>query len=134
MAPSIAAPLPSDRSFGFTFTTVFALLSAWMAWKSNTHFVVPLAASVLLLLASLTVPRVLHPLNVAWMRLAVLLNRVVSPVVMGVIYFAFLTPIAVAMRLRGRDELRRQFDPGLSTYWIKRDPPGPAGSTFPRQF
>jgi len=134
MAPSSTAPLPSDRSFGFTFTTVFALVGAWMAWKSSTHFVFPLVASALFLLVSLTVPRVLHPLNVAWMRLAVVLNRIVSPVVMGVIYFGLLTPIAAAMRLRGRDALHRRFDAKLDTYWIKRDPPGPAGSSFPQQF
>jgi len=128
------APLPSDRSFGFTFAGVFALVGASMLWRSREHFVVPLAVSALFLLASVAVPRVLHPLNVAWMRLAAQLNRVISPVVMGVIYFAVLTPIAVAMRLRGRDELRRKFDPGLSSYWIERSPPGPDGSTFPHQF
>jgi hypothetical protein len=77
---------------------------------------------------------VLHPLNVAWMRLAALLNRVVSPIVMGVMYFGVLTPVAAAMRLRGRDALHRKFEPGLASYWIERDPPGPDGSSFPRQF
>lgn len=127
-------PLPSDRSFGFTFTAVFVLVGGWMAWKSNPHFSVPLMLAALFLLASLTFPRVLHPLNVAWMRLAQVLNLVVSPVVMGVIYFGVLTPVATVMRLRGRDVLRRQLAPGLASYWLTRDPPGPTGSSFPRQF
>jgi hypothetical protein len=134
MEKSSAAPLPTDRSFGFTFTAVFALVGAWMAWKSSANFLIPLAASGLFLLTSLVVPRVLHPLNVAWMRLAFWLNRVVSPVVMGVIYFGVFTPIAMVMRLRGRDALHRRFDQGLSSYWIRRDPPGPDGASFPRQF
>jgi hypothetical protein len=134
MASSSTVPLPSDRSFGFTFATVGALLGAWMVWKSSAHFIIPLIASALFLLASLTAPRVLHPLNVAWMRLAAVLNRVVSPVVMGVMYFGFLTPIAAAMRLRGRDALNRSFDAKLETYWVKRDPPGPPGSSFSQQF
>lgn len=134
MAASSTAPLPSDRSFGLTFTAVLALIGAWMAWKSSTYFAVPLIGSAMFLLASLAFPGALHPLNVAWMRLAALLNRIVSPVVMGVIYFGLLTPIAAAMRLRGRDVLRRRFDPELDSYWIKRDPPGPDGSSFPHQF
>lgn len=134
MASSNTVPLPSDRSFAFTFATVGALIGAWMAWKSSAHFIYPLVASALFLLAGLTVPRALHPLNVAWMRLAAVLNRVVSPVVMGVMYFGVLTPIAAVMRLRGRDALNRRFDAKLDTYWVKRDPPGPSGSSFSQQF
>ena len=134
MVSGISGPLPSNRSFGLTFTVVFALLGAWMAYRSSPHFFVPLVASGLFLVATLAIPGALHPLNVAWMRLAVVLNRIVSPVVMGVIYFGVLTPVAAFMRLRGRDILHRRFDAGRASYWIKRDPPGPDGSTFPRQF
>jgi len=134
MTPGNTATLPSDRSFGLTFTVVFALLGGWMAYKSSPHFYVPLVASGLFLVATLAFPGALHPLNVAWMRLAVVLNRIVSPVVMGVIYFGVLTPVATFMRLRGRDILHRRFDAGRASYWIKRDPPGPDGSSFPRQF
>ena len=127
-------PLPSDRSFGFTFAAAFGLVGAWMLWRSNEYFVAAMAIAATFLVVALALSRLLHPLNFAWMRLAALLNRIVSPIVMGAIYFVVLTPVAVAMRLRGRDELRRRFESGLSTYWIKRDPPGPDGSTFPRQF
>jgi len=134
MAPSSNAPLPSDRSFCLTFAAVFALISAWMLFRSRAHFGIPLGASAFFLAAAFAFPGALHPLNAAWMRLAVVMNRIVSPVVMGVIYFGFLTPIAAAMRLRGRDALHRRFDAKLDSYWIKRDPPGPAGSSFPQQF
>ena len=134
MTTPLNPPLPSDRSFCLTFAAVFALIGAWMLFKSKAHFGVPLGVSVFFLLAAFTFPGVLHPLNVAWMRLAVVLNRIVSPVVMGVIYFGLLTPIAMAMRMRGRDALHRRFDAKLGSYWIRRDPPGPAGSSFPQQF
>ena len=134
MTTSINVPLPSDRSFCLTFAAVFALIGAWMLFKSNAHLEVPLGASTFFLLAAFAFPGALHPLNVAWMRLASVMNRIVSPVVMGVIYFGLFTPIAVAMRLRGRDALHRRFDAKLDSYWIKRDPPGPAGSSFPQQF
>jgi len=134
MTTSINVPLPSDRSFCLTFAAVFALIGAWMLFKSNAHLEVPLGASAFFLLAAFAFPGAIHPLNVAWMRLASVMNRIVSPVVMGVIYFGLFTPIAVAMRLRGRDALHRRFDAKLDSYWIKRDPPGPAGSSFPQQF
>lgn len=134
MNQSTDLPVPSDRSFGLTFTVVLALAGAWMLWTGRAHFAVPFAGSLAFLAASLLFPRVLHPLNVAWMRLGLLLNRIVSPVVMGIMFFGVLTPVAVLMRLRGRDELRRRFDPALQSYWIDRDPPGPEGSSFPRQY
>jgi hypothetical protein len=127
-------PLPSDRSFGLTFAMVFAVLGAWMLWKASIHSAVTLGTAGAFLLAALAFPRFLHPLNVAWMWLGNLLNRVVSPIVMGVIFFGLLSPLAAMMRLRGRDVLQRSFDPARGSYWIKRDPPGPDGSSFPRQF
>lgn len=126
--------LPSDRSFGLTFTVVFTLVGGWMLWKANPYAFAALGAAAAFLLAALLSPRILHPLNVAWMRLGYLLNRVVSPIVMGVIFFGLLSPIAAVMRLRGRDVLQRRFDRARSSYWIAREPPGPDGSTFPRQF
>jgi hypothetical protein len=66
MTQASTEPLPRDRSFGLTFTAVFALVGAWMAWKGRSYFAVPLCASGFFLLASVAFPRVLHPLNVAW--------------------------------------------------------------------
>jgi hypothetical protein len=126
--------LPSDRSFGVTFAVVFALAGAWMLWRSRPYAVPALGISALFLVLALALPRVLHPLNVVWMRLGHLLNRIVSPVVMGVIFFGLVTPIAAFMRLRGRDVLRRRIDAACGSYWIDREPPGPDASSFPRQF
>jgi hypothetical protein len=126
--------LPSDRSFGFTFTVVFALIGGWLLWKGRDYALVSFGLAAAFLLAALAFPKALHPLNVAWMHLGHLLNKVVSPVVMGVIFFALITPIAAVMRLRGRDVLRRRYEPAGRSYWIERNPPGPDGSTFPQQF
>ena len=134
MARESQIPLPTDRSFGITFAVAFAVIGAWMLWKGSALRNVAVALSAFFLLAAFLFPKVLHPLNVAWMYFGHLLNRVVGPIVMGVIFFGLLTPIAAAMRLRGRNVLQRGFDPARGTYWIKRDPPGPDGSSFPRQF
>jgi hypothetical protein len=68
------------------------------------------------------------------MYLGLALNRVVSPLVMGVVFFAVFTPVALVLRAKGRDALRRGFERNLATYWIDRIPPGPDGKTLPRQF
>jgi predicted membrane metal-binding protein len=128
------APLPRDRSFGLTFAIILGIVGAWMLWKASRYAPAVLAVAGAFLLLGLAIPRVLHPLNVAWMWLGGLLNRIVSPIVMGAIFFGLLTPLAAVLRLRGRDVLQRRFDSARATYWIRRDPPGPDGSSFPRQF
>ncbi|MEX0733337.1 MAG: SxtJ family membrane protein [Steroidobacteraceae bacterium] len=134
MARQTQIPLPTDRSFGITFAVVFALVGAWLLWKESEYSTAALIVAAIFLLAAFAFPKVLRPLNVAWMHLGLLLNRVVSPIVMGVIFFGLLTPLAAILRLRGRDVLQRSFDPARESYWVKRNPPGPDGSSFPRQF
>jgi predicted membrane metal-binding protein len=134
MASQVQNRLPTDRSFGLTFAAVLALVGVWTVWKGGQHWYLPLAVAALFLLAAFVSPQLLHPLNVAWMRLGHLLNRVVSPIVMGILFFGLLTPLAAVLRLRGRDVLQRRFDRARESYWIKRVPPGPDGSSFPRQY
>lgn len=131
---SSSLDLPSDRSFGFLFVAVFALLSLWAWWRGAVWAPWPAGLGALTLLVTLVRPTLLHPLNRQWMRLAELLNRVVSPLVLGLIFFGLFTPVAWGMRLRGRDALRRRFDPSASTYWIERDPPGPDPKSLPNQY
>lgn len=127
-------PLPSDRSVGITFAVVFALVAAWLWWKGlrGAGIVGVLAAALLAI--SFTVPLILRPLNRAWMALGAVLHRVVSPIVLGLIYFGMFTPIAAFMRMRGRDAMRRRTDPEAKTYWIRRDPPGPPPESLNNQF
>ena len=130
-----AHPLPSDRSFGLTFAFVFAAIGAWMIWKPVAFAPWSFGLSAGFLLAAVALPRVLRPLNQLWMRFGALLHRIVSPVVLGAIFFVVITPVALVMRARGRDALHRRLDSNLVSYWIARDPPGPdARASFPRQF
>lgn len=118
-----------------TFAFAFAGGGIWMLWKGAVLAPWALAVAAIFLTVSFIAPRLLRPLNRLWMRFGALLHRIVSPVVLGVIFFVVVTPVALVMRLKGRDALRRRFDPDASTYWIARDPPGPDPRTsFPRQF
>jgi hypothetical protein len=62
------------------------------------------------------------------------MGRVVSPVVLGVIFFAIFTPVGFVMRLCGRDSMYRKFDAAAPSYWVKRDPPGPADDSYRNMF
>jgi len=126
--------LPSDRSFGFTFAVVFLLAGGWLWWKSSHVNLTLLGVSAGFAVVASVFPRVLHPLNVVWMHFGALLNKIVSPIIMGAIYFIVFTPVALVFRLTKRDVLKRAFDTKLGSYWVDRTPPGPDGDSLPRQF
>ena len=122
-----AALMPSDRKFGWTFTALFLLIGAL------AH---PWALLVAGALAAITLTRAhwLAPLKHAWMKFGELLHHIVSPVVMGLIFFAVFTPVALIMRAIGRDALARSYEPAAPTYWKRRDPPGPSDDSFKNLF
>lgn len=127
--------LPSNRNFGFLFAGVFSFLSAYAAYQGAEPYRVYgwLIASVVVGLVAIVAPTVLTPFNKAWMKLGELMGKVVSPLVLGVIFFVLITPVALVTRLFGRDELRLK-KADVSSYWIDRVPPGPAGDSFNNQF
>ena len=127
-------PLPSNRSFGTLFVVVFAVIGAYGWWRGGAAYPWALALSALTLLLTLAKPDWLAPANRAWMKLAEILHRIVSPVALGIVFFGVLTPMGVVMRLFGRDAMQRRFEPSARTYWIERDPPGPDPSGLPNQF
>jgi len=119
--------MPSDRKFGWTFAAVFFLIGAvYHPWM--------IALAGVLAIVTLTRAEWLAPAKHAWMKLGELLNKIVSPVVMGVIYFVVFTPAGIVMRLAGRDALAMRLDKTLPTYWVRRDPPGPADDSFKEPF
>ena len=91
----------------------------------------PAAAFFALALAA---PGVLGPLNRLWLGFGRLLNRLVSPVILALLFYLVITPIGLVMRLAGHDPLRIRWDTGAATYWIERRPPGPEPETMRNQF
>ena len=125
--------LPSNRKFGFFFTFVFALAATYFCYSGNLTWTYAfIAAAAAFLLVTLIMSDVLLPLNKLWMRLGLLLGMIVSPIVLGVIFFGLLTPIAILMRLSGRDELRLKVTQKTS-HWILREEPTKSES-FKQQF
>ena len=126
--------LPSNRSFGWTFSGIFLVVGVYGLWRGGAALSWLLALAALTAAVTLTREAWLSPLNRAWMRLGELLGRVVSPLVLGLVFFGVFTPVGVVMRLCGRDAMARRFAPDLKTYWLKRDPPGPADDSYRNMF
>jgi hypothetical protein len=133
VAPN-AVVLPSNRSFGWTFTVIFSLAGAYSAWTGGVGFAVWFTLAAVMAALTCFVPDSLAAMNHAWMKFAALLHRVVSPVVLGVMFFGVFTPVGFVMRRFGRDAMKRSFDPEATTYWIERTPPGPAPESLREQF
>jgi hypothetical protein len=126
--------VPSNRSFGWTFTAFFAFVGAYSLWRGGMAYSWAFGLAAVTALVTITRPEWLGPLNRVWMKFGDLLHRVVSPVVLGVIFYGVFTPIGFVMRMAGRDTMKRKFKPAAPTYWIGRNPPGPAADSFRDQF
>ena len=125
--------LPSNRKFGFFITFVFVVAATYFYYSDNvTWAYVFIAIAMIFLLLTLIKSDELLPLNKLWMRFGLLLGMIVGPIVLGIIFFGLFTPIAMLMRLSGRDELRLKFSQKAS-HWITRNEPIKSES-FKRQF
>ena len=126
--------LSSDRSFGIVFLLVFLAMGIWMVLGSHPEGWLFLAGSVILFVVTLARPSILSPLNRAWFKFGLLLGQVVNPLILGVVFFLVITPIAGIRRLLGKDSLRLKSKPSIGSYWIDRNPPGPKPGSMTRQF
>lgn len=126
--------VPSNRTFGFFFAGVFAVAGVLLL-RGGAPFpaILCFAAAAALVLVTLLRAELLLPLNTAWAVLGHLLGRIVSPIVLGVIFFGLFTPIGVVMRAAGRDELRLKRGTGGS-YWQPRPVDAEGSGTFRYQF
>jgi len=117
------ALMPSDRKFGWTFAVLFLLVGAiYSPWL--------ILLSAVLAVITLTRAHWLAPAKRGWMKLGELLHHIVSPIVMGLIFFGVFTPVALFMRAIGRDALARSYEPAAPTYWKRGEPAGPADDSF----
>ena len=112
--------LPSNRKFGFFFTAVF-LIASFYSYYINSELIFYTLSTIggIFLIVTIINADTLLPLNKLWMKFGILLGMIISPIIMGIIFFGIFTPIAILMRLTGRDELRLRFIRKKS-HWIHR--------------
>jgi hypothetical protein len=124
----------SDRTFGYTLAAVLALIGLFPLLHDRTVRWWPMGISAAFLIVASANASALGPLNRLWIRLGALLNRIVSPIVSTLVFYIAVTPIALMMRLSGKDPLRLRLDPTADSYWLHRNPPGPDPGTMVNQF
>jgi hypothetical protein len=124
----------SDRSFGLVMAAAFAAVTLLNGWHAGRVWPWTGGVAALFLAAALLRPAVLHPLNLIWLKFGLLLHRVVNPVVMALLFYGTVLPTGLVMRMLGKDLLRLKREPGADSYWIVRQPPGPAPETMKDQF
>lgn len=129
-------PARSVRQFGYLLATVAALLAFWALLRERTGGGAPAAALVALALLAVTRWRTrwLERPHRLWMGLGMLLGRIVSPIVLAILFFGVITSVALVQRLAGRDELRLRMRRGASSHWQPREPAGPPSDSFDHQY
>jgi len=124
----------SDRAFGLVMAGACAVFGSLPLLRLHAPVWWLYGVGAVFLAVALTRPALLAPLNRLWTRFGLLLHRVVSPVMLGAMYYGVMVPAGLIMRLVGRDPLRLKRDPRATTYWVERQPPGPEPQSMRQQY
>ena len=113
--------ISSNRSFGLVFFVVFLIVALWPLKSGEDFRLWSLTLSIIFLILGVLNSKFLNPLNKLWYKFGIFLGSIVSPIVMGVVFFMVVTPIGLIMRFLGKDLLRVNKNKIASTYWINRE-------------
>jgi len=112
----------SNRSFGIVFFLVFFLIATYPLINGNEIRLWSLVISIIFLLLGLINSKILNPFNKLWFKFGIFLGKIISPLIMGIIFFLVVTPIGLLMRLLNKDLLNLKFNNNRS-YWIEKTGP-----------
>jgi len=124
----------SERSFGIVFAVVFLIIGLWPLKNGLDPRMWALIIAGLFLAIAFIMPKILAPLNKLWFKFGLLLHKIISPIVMGILFFLTVTPIGIIMRLLGKDLLNQKLDKEADSYWIPIDPEKAAQASMRHQF
>ena len=114
--------LGSNKSFGIVFFVVFLLISLYPLLNNESIRVWSLVISIIFLILGILDSKILSPLNKIWFKFGIFLGKIISPIIMGIIFFLVVTPTGFIMRLLGKDVLNLKFSDHKS-YWIEKTGP-----------
>ena len=112
----------SNRSFGFVFSIVFLLIALWPLLYNSEVRIWSLIISVIFFILGFLNSKLLNPLNFLWFKFGLLLGKVVSPLVMGLIFFCVVTPIGILMKIFMKDLLKLKYN-NKNSYWVDKNEP-----------
>ena len=112
----------SNRSFGIVFFIVFLLISIYPLTNNESIRIWFLVFSLIFLVLGIINSNLLSPLNKIWFKFGIFLGKIISPIIMGIIFFLVVTPIGLIMRLIGKDVLNLKYS-DYKSYWIEKTGP-----------
>ena len=121
----------SNRNFGLVFFFVFLIVGLWPLLNGGPFRIWSIVIAIIFLIFGLMNSKLLTPLNKLWFKFGIFLGTIVSPFVMGIIFFLVITPICYVMKIIGKDLLNIKHDNKKKSYWINRDK---TKSTMKQQF
>ena len=124
----------SDRAFGLTIAAVCGLVGAVRLALGHHLALWWLGAAGIALVIAVLWPAALAPLNRVWLRLGLVLYKVVNPVAMGLVFFTTVVPTGLIMRALGKDPLRLKLDKTAASYWLTRADERPQSEAMRQQF
>jgi len=112
----------SNKSFGIVFFIVFLLIALYPLTIDKEIIIWSLILSLIFLILGLINSKFLTPLNIIWFKFGIFLGKIVSPLVMGIIFFFVVTPIGILMRIFKNDLINLKFT-SQKSYWIEKTGP-----------
>ena len=109
----------SNKSFGIVFFIVFLIIGFWPLFDISTYRLWAIIIAFIFLILGCINSKLLTPLNILWFKFGIFLGKIISPLVMGLIFFFVVTPIAILMRICKKDLLNLKFNKQVS-YWVKK--------------
>tara|TARA_A100000164_G_C21407501_1_gene540606 strand:+ start:175 stop:558 length:384 start_codon:yes stop_codon:yes gene_type:complete len=114
--------LGSNRSFGIVFCIVFLIIAFYPIINGETARIWSIIVSLIFLLLGLINSKLLTPLNKVWFKFGLFIGKIISPLIMGIIFFLVVTPIGILMRILNKDLINLKFNDKKS-YWIEKTEP-----------
>ena len=111
--------ISSNKSFGIVFFTFFLIIALWPLINDGNIRIWSLAVSIIFLILGIANAKILTPLNNLWFKFGLFLGKIVSPIVMGIIFFFVVTPTGIIMKLLRKDLLNLKKN-NSNTYWIEK--------------
>jgi large-conductance mechanosensitive channel len=127
----------SDRAFGCTVGTVLMVIAAAKAFMTGAvtpGAILIFAPGAVLLLLGICAPSRLSALNRLWLKIGAVIAKIINPIVLALLFFLVVTPMALVMRIAGKRPLRLVPDRTAASYWIAREAPEGEPSSMRRQF
>lgn len=113
----------SNKSFGIVFSIVFLLIALYPLIKSSDIRFWSLLISAIFFFLGLINSFILTPLNKLWFQFGIILGKIFSPIIMGIIFFFVVTPIGLLMKILKKDLINLKFNNQIKTYWIEKNDP-----------